>query len=533
MPFKSQAQRRWMRAAVARGEIDQATFDEWEAATPPGKLPERANPSEEWGGYRHDAAVDTYPKLLSLHRTKKLALAAWRAHSPARTAERQRTWVEYVANRRANDEAMRQRMLFYTWRKEAQEDHWKAWGLEGEQSRRFYIVYPGNVSPGGVQLYAVGWTDASPLYARGDGEWTPVGRDLRSRADAKAHAETAYLEEVHHWLVHGSEMDKHNAADVAQKLTPAQQVQLDVLLEKFGKYANNPAPSPAYPPFRPGPEPYPTYFQVQPPGVRVSPPTLAPPPAAAPPPAMAVRFPTARPTTPVRPALAVQSAQTPSQPSMSMAVRPNPGVGPHREFGERNVAPTKRSHKLPKKAAERYESSHWGIEASKSYDYPDEVHMPAKLVEMGKLVELRIDTTGKSQGQKKGNPNRDMHFPQGCHLAFATTEDEGLYCVLTPAVKKRNRKLLTDDGLWFSLDELADMAGGRQADWSYPDVQVQCLGVCTDVVYATEKQGDGPSEYIHAFGEESGTKPLLGVDEDGGLWFAGGAYTVPDEGITD
>jgi len=49
-----------------------------------------------------------------------------------------------------------------------------------------------------------------------------------------------------------------------------------------------------------------------------------------------------------------------------------------------------------------------------------------------------------------------------------------------------------------------------------------------------EADGWVPGEYIHAWGEESGVKPLLCVDADGGLWIARGQRTtVPDEGITD
>lgn len=42
MPFKSQAQRRWMYAAEARGEVPEGTAERWQAHTPKKKkLPER------------------------------------------------------------------------------------------------------------------------------------------------------------------------------------------------------------------------------------------------------------------------------------------------------------------------------------------------------------------------------------------------------------------------------------------------------------------------------------------------------------
>jgi hypothetical protein len=217
--------------------------------------------------------------------------------------------------------------------------------------------------------------------------------------------------------------------------------------------------------------------------------------------------------------------------ALAQSPRPSPpqnAGAAHRVNSTQNAAKTNKTN-----AAKRYTSAHWGKDAEKTFNYPNEPNMPDVLVEMGKLVELHIDATGKSQGHKKAKHDYELTFPRSVHLAFATTADERLYIALPKREKQANKGLLTDDGIWFNLTELADFAPGRQTEFTYPRVQVQCLGVVTHVVYATEKEGDGPSEYIHAFGEETGTKPLLGVDEDGGLWFAGGNYSVPDEGITD
>lgn len=46
MPFKSEAQRRKFAELVKGGKMSQATFDEWESATPKGKLPERIGPEK-------------------------------------------------------------------------------------------------------------------------------------------------------------------------------------------------------------------------------------------------------------------------------------------------------------------------------------------------------------------------------------------------------------------------------------------------------------------------------------------------------
>ena len=78
------------------------------------------------------------------------------------------------------------------------------------------------------------------------------------------------------------------------------------------------------------------------------------------------------------------------------------------------------------------------------------------------------------------------------------------------------------------------MVGGRHAKKDdYPNVKVRPIGILTNVVYGTEKQGDGYSFYIHHMGEESGIQPALGVDRRGRLWVLGGNYTSPTPGITD
>ena len=46
MPFKSKAQRRKFGAMLARGEISEATFNEWMSETPK-KIPERVKKSRK------------------------------------------------------------------------------------------------------------------------------------------------------------------------------------------------------------------------------------------------------------------------------------------------------------------------------------------------------------------------------------------------------------------------------------------------------------------------------------------------------
>jgi hypothetical protein len=150
---------------------------------------------------------------------------------------------------------------------------------------------------------------------------------------------------------------------------------------------------------------------------------------------------------------------------------------------------------------------------------------------MGKLIELWIDGTPFVVFPKTKQGDRPPI------LAFTTDTAERLYLSLPPELKRENAKHLVKQGEdWITLDQAAQEAGGRQARWGYPLVKVQVLGECTHIVYATNKKGDGPSEYVHEFAEEGTTQsccPLLCVSQDGRLWLAGGSASVPDEGITD
>jgi len=213
------------------------------------------------------------------------------------------------------------------------------------------------------------------------------------------------------------------------------------------------------------------------------------------------------------------------------AVIGEPKRSPLREnkgwFGERLTRPEDRSKKLSTNARKRYDSSHWvnsenpRRDKPRVYEIPDGENLPDTLTKMGDLLEIKI-----SRGPT-------LEFSPDSILAFSPRIDERMYNVLTPEAKKKAKKLIKGDKPWVSLTEAADKAGGRQADFTYPDIQVQVIGPAKHVIYHTEKMGDGPSDYIHTLGEESGTRPLLTVDKKGRLWFAGGNYSVPDEGITD
>lgn len=196
-------------------------------------------------------------------------------------------------------------------------------------------------------------------------------------------------------------------------------------------------------------------------------------------------------------------------------------------FGERLESPEDRKKKLSTDPAKRYQTSHWWggknprPEKPKVYNVGHRKGLPEKTTKMGDLLEIKI----------RYGPT--LKFSPDSTLVFSPKIDERLYNVLTPAAKKKAKKLIRNDKPWISLTEAAEQAGGRQSDFTYPAIKVQVLGEVKHVIYHTHKAEDGPSDYIHELGEVTGIRPLLAVDKDGRLWYAGGNYSVPDEGITD
>tara|TARA_R110002060_G_scaffold47141_1_gene58256 strand:- start:640 stop:1206 length:567 start_codon:yes stop_codon:yes gene_type:complete len=179
---------------------------------------------------------------------------------------------------------------------------------------------------------------------------------------------------------------------------------------------------------------------------------------------------------------------------------------------------------------ERYKRWHWGEEADLEVEW-DDPDIPETLIGIGNLHELHVRPLG-------GSGKADELVAQdhaNCWIGFDPDHPhERLYLLLSPEVQADVKSKLVDgDGEWWDLGALAEAAGGKQADHPYPEIEVQPVGELTHVVYYTKKKGDGLSQYIHEFGEESGILPVLAADKDGRLWIAGGNMTSPYAGITD
>lgn len=194
------------------------------------------------------------------------------------------------------------------------------------------------------------------------------------------------------------------------------------------------------------------------------------------------------------------------------------------------------------RAARIYESSHWGVEATKLIDVPDPL-LPDTLPVMGELVALILCE------DKRDRHNEDKHweigFPRGNWLAFSMDRTQ-LYNVITP---KKRARLRADfwtmgersDVPVYSMGEVVRAAGGRAARaWEQRapvglhSVRVRVLGYCVAVVYRTAKgERDDRAEYIHEMGTEpaSSLLPYLGIDAQGRVHWCGGNYFVKDAGI--
>lgn len=180
-------------------------------------------------------------------------------------------------------------------------------------------------------------------------------------------------------------------------------------------------------------------------------------------------------------------------------------------------------------AIRRYKSSHWGNGHRKIVQIDDPV-LPPVLTELGKLKNLYVRVPGMGACE--------LSFRPGCSISFDPHHKyQRLYLILSEEERESMRQAMKSVSAdMTSLNRIAQTAGGRQAKLALPgNISAFPVGKVTHVVYFTDKLGDGPSNYIHEFGEENkkDIRPILAVDPSGRLWLCGGNYTVPDAGITD
>lgn len=187
-----------------------------------------------------------------------------------------------------------------------------------------------------------------------------------------------------------------------------------------------------------------------------------------------------------------------------------------------------------------YVDKHWGLHPTRVVDWRDP-DFPDAMSEMGRLLEVHHVPTGMHvpAGKEKDAPGRKaINVPRqqvmGAYLAWDPHEAHQRLYILAPAKLRREwrRRFWHPRGRRWDLNTLARVAGGHHQG-GYPAIEVQPIGVATHIAYLTDKKGDGISCYIHAFGEEGGQRAILGIDQQGRLWLAGGDYVVEDGGIAN
>jgi len=186
---------------------------------------------------------------------------------------------------------------------------------------------------------------------------------------------------------------------------------------------------------------------------------------------------------------------------------------------------------------ERYVKWHsWGktgdgaIQPTKLLDI-DGPGFPPDLVAMGELHELHVEPVSSDQIEII-----DFTDEPGWAAFDPSHPMQRIHLWLPPEQRKWMAENYVDrspEAEWWDLSAVAKAVGGRQASHWSGSVLVQPVGPLSHITYFTEKTGDGESQYIHEFGEESNLRPWLAVDREGNVFVAGGNYTSPYAGITD
>lgn len=220
--------------------------------------------------------------------------------------------------------------------------------------------------------------------------------------------------------------------------------------------------------------------------------------------------------------------------AFSLLADSSPGYTP--SMTSRRFHPDELSSK-DRAAYDSYVATHWGFEPSRVIEVQDPL-LPDLLAEMGQLKEISVNPLGVQGGVSRQVV--PIRFPgvQDNRLCYCP-ELERLYPVLTPTTMgKLSSRYTSSKAPWYWLKDVAKHVGGdqcRAGRWA--KVKVQVLGPYHEVIYYTAKNGDAEEkrgvDYVHLAGEEGGIRPYLCIDDKGRLWFAGGDYTVPPEGITD
>ena len=186
---------------------------------------------------------------------------------------------------------------------------------------------------------------------------------------------------------------------------------------------------------------------------------------------------------------------------------------------------------VPDRYKKAYKAKHWGISAEGAYFVspkrrPD---IPDYVIEMGKSRGFIVvdDDGNELEILWDASKTSSVTFSDDKAQTIFMTSDAGLRTDIRDM-------FWVGGGPVYTFEQVCKVAGGRQAKLAArhcPHKKVRVIGHAQDILYSTHKKGDGPSTYIHRFGEDGGSFPILCCDKFGDLFLAGGTYIVTDHGI--
>lgn len=168
----------------------------------------------------------------------------------------------------------------------------------------------------------------------------------------------------------------------------------------------------------------------------------------------------------------------------------------------------------------KYTDWHWSEKPRKVIHIKD--NLVPDLVAIGELESFTVG-------------GKEFMFPKGSWIGFDPKHPhERIHIILPDKFREQLRKSMKYANPSQALQEISASTGGTHAKHKLPNLRATEIGDVENVVYHTNKGGDGPSHYVHDFGHEHsrGVVPKLAIDASGRVWLCGGSYKCPLAGIT-
>lgn len=167
----------------------------------------------------------------------------------------------------------------------------------------------------------------------------------------------------------------------------------------------------------------------------------------------------------------------------------------------------------------KYSDWHWSVKPKKVVHIKDT--LVPDLVAIGELESFTVD-------------GREFRFPKGSWIGFDPKHPhERIHIIVPDKFREQLRKRMKYVNPGKYLQDISIATKGTHAKYKLPALRAVEVGDVENVVYHTNKGGDGYSHYVHDFGHEhsNGVVPKLAIDASGRVWLCGGSYLAPVAGI--